>query len=174
MTPPAETPYNGGMIALRYAYVVALVVYVGGLVAAGAFVAPALFATLQSAAGLEGRALAGAAFGEILRRVLVAGEISGLTMIVALTILRLFGPKPLSYGIRVGMLAAMVLATAYTAHVVVPEVDALRVELAATAAADTAADPRRVRFDQLHELSTTIVTAVAVLGIVVAAWEARE
>jgi hypothetical protein len=153
---------------------VALVVYVGGLVAAGAFVAPALFATLQSAAGLEGRALAGAAFGEILRRVLVAGEISGVTMIVALTILRLFGPKPLSYGIRVGMLAAMVLATAYTAHVVVPEVDALRIEMAATPAGAAVADPRRVRFDQLHELSTTIVTAVAVLGIVVAAWEARE
>lgn len=175
MTPPAESPYNGGMIALRYAYVVALVVYVGGLVAAGAFVAPALFATLQSAAGAEGRALAGAAFGEILRRVLVAGEIAGVTMIVALTILRLFGPKPLSYGIRVGILAAMVLATAYTAHVMVPEVDALRVELAASAAAASgAADPRRVRFDQLHELSTTVVTAVAVLGIVVAAWEARE
>lgn len=174
MTPPAETPYNGGMIALRYAYVVALVVYVGGLVAAGAFVAPALFATLQSAAGLEGRALAGAAFGEILRRVLVAGEISGVTMIVALTILRLFGPKPLSYGIRVGMLAAMVLATAYTAHVVVPEAEALRQEIAATAVAPGAADPRRVRFDSLHGLSTTIVTAVAVLGIVVAAWEARE
>lgn len=174
MTAPADTPYNGGMIALRYAYVVALVVYVGGLVAAGAFVAPALFATLQSAAGAEGRALAGAAFGDILRRVLVAGEISGLTMIVALTILRLFGPKPLSYGIRVGLLAAMVLATAYTAHVVVPEVDALRVELAASTSGAAAADPRRVRFDHLHELSTTIVTAVAVLGIVVAAWEARE
>ncbi len=174
MTPPADTPYNGGMIALRYAYVVALVVYVGGLVAAGAFVAPALFATLQSAAGAEGRALAGAAFGEILRRVLVAGEISGVTMIVSLTILRLFGPKPLSYGIRVGVLAAMVLATAYTAHVVVPEVDALRVELSAAPSGAATADPRRVRFDQLHELSTTIVTAVAVLGIVVAAWEARE
>lgn len=174
MTKRAECQYNGPMVALRYAYVVALVVYVGGLIAAGAFVAPALFASLQAIAGPDGRALAGAAFGEVLRRVLVAGEISGGVMIVALTILRLFGPKPLSYGVRVGLLGGMILATAYTAHVVVPEADALRQELAVAPRAADVVDPRRERFDRLHGLSTTIVTAVAVLGIVVAAWEARE
>jgi hypothetical protein len=31
-----------------------------------------------------------------------------------------------------------------------------------------------VRFDFLHGLSTTIVTAMALAGIAVAAWEARE
>jgi predicted Abi (CAAX) family protease len=35
-------------------------------------------------------------------------------------------------------------------------------------------DPRRTRFDQLHSLSTTLVTAIAIAGIAVAAWEARE
>ena len=59
------------MIVLRYAYVLALVVWVGALVAAGVFVAPAIFGVLQTEAGAAGRELAGAAFGEVLRRVLL-------------------------------------------------------------------------------------------------------
>ena len=56
------------MFVLRYVYVVALVVWVGGLIVAGAFVAPALFGVLQAEAGTAGRVLAGAVFGEVLRR----------------------------------------------------------------------------------------------------------
>lgn len=160
---------------LRYLYVVALIVWVGGLIAAGALVAPALFAVLPAEAGAEaGRGLAGAAFGEVLRRVLTTGEAAGLVMLVTMTVLRLLGPKPLSYGVRAVVLVLMLATTAYTAHVVLPEAEALRRELprpVSTAAAD---DPRRQRFDALHRLSTTLVTAVTLAGLVVAAWEARE
>jgi hypothetical protein len=151
------------MVLLRYAYVLALVVWVGALVAAGVFVAPA-----------TGRMLAGAAFGEILRRVLLAGDAAGLVMVVTMTILRLFGPKPVSYGVRVLLLGAMLGVNAYTAHVVLPEAERLRREINAPMASVAAADPRRVRFDSLHQLSTTLVTAMALAGLVVAAWEARE
>ncbi|MBP7775819.1 MAG: hypothetical protein KA371_01675 [Acidobacteria bacterium] len=68
----------------------------------------------------------------------------------------------------------MLLANAYTAHVVLPEAESLRQEISASMAALAATDPRRVRFDSLHELSTMIVTAMALTGIAVAAWEARE
>ena len=158
---------------LRYAYIVALIVWVGGLVTAGAMVAPALFAVLPAEAGPEGRALAGAAFSEVLRRVLTVGEGAGVVMLVMMTVLRLLGPKPLTYGVRAVLLTAMLGASAYTAHVLLPEAEALRREMAGapSAAAD---DPRRVRFDALHSLSTTLVTATAVAGLMVAAWEARE
>ena len=158
---------------LRYAYIVALIVWVGGLITAGAMVAPALFAVLPAEAGPEGRALAGAAFGEVLRRVLTVGEAAGVVMLVMMTVLRLLGPKPLTYGVRAVLLVGMLGATAYTAHVVLPEAEALRRELAlpSKAAVD---DPRRARFDALHGLSTTLVTATAVAGLMVAAWEARE
>lgn len=159
---------------LRYAYVLALVVWVGALVAAGAFVAPALFGVLQTEAGATGRMLAGAAFGEVLRRVLLAGDVAGVVMLVTMTILRLFGPKPVSYGIRALLLGAMLLANAYTAHIVLPEAEGLRREINGPMASVAATDPRRVRFDFLHGLSTTIVTAMALAGIAVAAWEARE
>ena len=116
------------MIVLRYLYVVALIVWVGGLVAAGAMVAPALFAVLPAEAGAAaGRALAGAAFGEVLRRLLTTGEAA----------------------------------------------EGLRRDLALPSSVTTA-DPRRARFDALHSLSTTLVMATALAGLVVAVWEARE
>ena len=159
---------------LRYAYVVALVVWVGGLIAAGAFVAPALFGVLQAEAGTAGRVLAGAAFGEVLRRVLIAGEMAGVAMFVTMTILRLLGPKPVSYGIRAALIGAMLAVNAYTAHIVLPEADGLRREMAGPVAQVAAIDQRRIRFDHLHSLSTTLVTAIALAGIALAAWEARE
>ena len=165
--------YNGEMIVLRYLYVVALIVWVGGLVAAGALVAPALFTVLPAEAGPEGRALAGAAFSAVLQRVLTVGEVAGLIMLVVMTVLRLLGPKPLSYGIRAVLLVAMLGATAYTAHVVLPQAEVLRREMTLPSSA-AGNDPRRVRFDGLHRLSTILVTATALAGLVVAAWEARE
>ncbi len=162
------------MIVLRYAYVLALIVWVGGLIAAGAFVAPALFGVLQAEAGPQGRMLAGAAFGAILRRVLVAGEVAGVVMFVTMTTLRLLGPRPLSYGMRALLIGAMLGVSAYTAHVVLPETDGLRRAMAGPVAEVADDDPRRVRFDQLHSLSTTLVTTLAVAGIALAAWEARE
>jgi hypothetical protein len=162
------------MIVLRYAYVLALVVWVGALVAAGVFVAPAIFGVLQAEAGAAGRELAGAAFGEVLRRVLLAGDVAGVVMLVSMTILRLFGPKPVSYGIRAVLLGAMLLANVYTAHLLLPEAESLRRDINGPMASVAETDPRRVRFDSLHYLSTMIVTGMALAGIAVAAWEARE
>ena len=162
------------MVVLRYVYVIALIVWIGGLVTAGAVVAPALFGVLQAESGAAGRVLAGAAFGEILRRVLTMGEVAGAIMLLTMTVLRLLGPKPLSYGIRAGVLIAMLLASAYTAHSVLPEAEALRRSINGPMEQIAANDPRRMRFDALHQLSTMLVTATAVAGFVVAAWEARE
>ena len=56
------------MLALRYAALLALVVWVGGLVALGAVAAPAIFDVVAARQVPDGRLLAGAIFGEILRR----------------------------------------------------------------------------------------------------------
>ena len=159
---------------LRYAYVLALVAWVGGLTTAGALVAPSIFGVLQAEAGATGRMLAGAAVGEVLRRVLLVGDVAGVVMLVSMTILRLLGPKPISYGIRAVLLGAMLVVNAYTAHVLLPEAESLRREINAPMASVSDTDPRRVRFDQLHRLSTMLVTAIALTGVIVAAWEARE
>ena len=106
---------------------------------------------------------------------LLAGDVAGVVMLVTMTILRLFGPKPVSYGIRAAAARRRCwLANAYTAHILLPEAESLRREINGPMASVAATDPRRVRFDSLHNLSTMIVTAMALAGIAVAAWEARE
>ena len=56
------------MLALRYAGLLALTVWVGGLLALGAIAAPAIFDVLAARQVADDRVLAGAIFGEILRR----------------------------------------------------------------------------------------------------------
>ena len=56
------------MLALRYLYVLALVIWLGGMVVLGAMVAPATFQVLQASAPGIGRTLAGELFGTILAR----------------------------------------------------------------------------------------------------------
>jgi len=56
------------MPLLRFAYVLALALWLGSMVVLGAVVAPVLFSTLSAIAPESGRALAGQAFGNILLR----------------------------------------------------------------------------------------------------------
>src|SRR6185369_10580373 len=58
--------YNDQMVVLRYTYVLALVVWLGGMIVLGAIVAPATFQILQASAPDTGRALAGELFGTML------------------------------------------------------------------------------------------------------------
>ena len=56
------------MILLRYLYILALVVWLGGMVVAGGVVAPSIFGVLEEWNPVEGRVLAGRVFGEVLQR----------------------------------------------------------------------------------------------------------
>src|SRR6185436_4843567 len=65
-----------GMFLLRYVALLALVVWVGGLFALGAIAAPAAFDVMAARQIADGRLLAGAVFGEILRRFFVVSSIA--------------------------------------------------------------------------------------------------
>ena len=99
------------MILLRYLYVLALVVWLGGIVVAGGVAAPSIFAVLQEWNPVEGRVLAGRVFGEVLQRLYWLGFASAAVMFVALTLHRLLGARPIRYGVRAIILALMVSAT---------------------------------------------------------------
>lgn len=99
------------MIFLRYLYVLALVVWLGGMVVAGGVAAPSIFAVLQEWNPVEGRVLAGRVFGEVLQRLYWLGYASAAVMFVALTLHRLLGARPIRYGVRAIILALMVSAT---------------------------------------------------------------
>ena len=162
------------MIVLRYLYVVALVLWVGGLVVAGALVAPSVFSVLQAWNESEGRVLAGQVFGEVLLRLTWLSYVMGGIMFITLTLHRLLGARPLKYGIRVGIMAMMLVMMMITGFYLIPEVDAIQAQVSGPMSELPDTDPRRVEFNRLHGLSNILFSITAIGGLALCWWEARE
>ena len=97
------------MLALRFAAVLALVVWIGGLVTLGALAAPAAFEVL-GARGAEGRTLAGTVVGETLRRFNLVTYACAAVVLLSLTVRGVLGPRPRRFALRIGGLALMTAA----------------------------------------------------------------
>jgi hypothetical protein len=162
------------MFLLRYLYVVALVLWVGGLIVAGALVAPSVFGVLQAWNASEGRVLAGQVFGEVLLRLTWLSYAMATVMFVSLTLHRLLGARPLKYGVRVGIMSLMLLMMLATGWYILPEVNAIQAQVAGPVSELVATDPRRLEFNRLHGLSNILFSITAVGGLALCWWEARE
>ena len=162
------------MRPLRYLYILALVMWLGGMAIAGMVVAPTTFGVLEAWNPATGRVLSGQVFGAILARLHLIAYAAGTIMVIVLTVQRLIGPRPRSYGIRVGLLVAMLALTFYSGVLVAPRIDRLQAEVGGPMNALADADPRRMEFDRLHTLSTTLVMATLVGGLMLIGWETRE
>jgi uncharacterized membrane protein len=159
---------------LRYLYVLALVMWLGGMTVAGLVVAPVTFAVLEAWNPSTGRVLAGDVFGAVLARISAIGYVAGGIMFVVLTVLRLLGPRPRSYGIRVGVIFVMLALTLYSDRVAAPRIDELQSQVNGPMNQLPVADVRRVEFDRLHSLSTALTLAAMLGGLMLVAWETRE
>jgi hypothetical protein len=162
------------MFLLRYLYVVALVVWVGGLIVAGALVAPAVFGVLQAWDPSLGRVLAGQVFGMVLLRLTWLSYAMGVLMFLALTLHRLLGARPLKYGIRVGIMTTMLLMMFAMGWFIIPEINGIQSHVTGPMSALPAADPLRIRFDTLHSYSNILFSLTAIGGLALCWWEARE
>jgi uncharacterized membrane protein len=162
------------MAALRYVYVLALVVWLGGMVLLGGIVAPALFQTLTASAPEVGRALAGEAFGVILGRFHYVAYACGGLLLVSLIVMAVLGPRPVQFAVRTCLVAAMLAVALYSGRVVLTEVDAIQAEVGTLPSRLPVGDPRRIRFDALHLLSTRLMTINAIAALILLYWEARE
>jgi len=162
------------MRALRYLYVLALALWLGGMSAAGLIVAPTTFGVLEAWDAVKGRMLAGDVFGAVLGRLNLVAYAAAVLMMLVLTIQRVLGPRPKSYGIRMGLLALMLGATLYSGHILAPQIDQLQIEVNGPMNQLPESDPRRIAFDQAHQLSTSLVTATLVGGLILLGWESRE
>jgi uncharacterized membrane protein len=162
------------MPAVRYLYILALVTWLGGMLVAAAVVAPATFEVLEHWDPKTGRVLAGQVFGEILRRFHVLAYAAASVLLVTLTVQRLIGPRPRASGIRAGIIATMLGAMAYSGFIVIPQVEALQRSVEGPVNRLPAADPRRQEFDRLHGLSSMLLSATAIGGLLLLAWEIRE
>lgn len=162
------------MLVLRYLYVLALVIWLGGMVVAGAIVAPSIFVVLEQWNAVEGRVLGGAVFGEVLRRLHLLGYAMGAVMFVVLTMKRLLGPRPMGYGIRVGIIGAMLAFSFASGGFVGPRVEAITQQLKVPVTSLPDGDPRRVEFNRMHGYSTWLLGLTVFGGLALLWWEAQE
>jgi hypothetical protein len=162
------------MRAVRYLYVLALALWLGGMALAGFLVAPTIFSVLGSWDASAGRVLAGDVFGEILRRLYLAGSVAGVVMLVALTLQRVVGPRPKAYGVRAALVGIMIGLTAYAAAIIQPRIETLQTEVGGPMIRLPAEDTRRAEFDRLHSLSTTLMSLTMLGGLALLVWESRE
>jgi hypothetical protein len=148
--------------------------WLGGMSIAGLVVAPVTFGVLEAWNPTTGRVLAGDVFGAVLGRVSLIGYVAGGVMFLVLTIQRLLGPRPRSYGIRAGVIVLMLALTAYADRVAAPRIDELQSGVTGPMNQLPENDARRAEFDRLHSLSTALTLAAMFGGLVLVGWETRE
>ena len=166
--------YNGLMFALRYVAVLSLVVWAGGLLALGAIAAPSIFAVLAITQPDNGRMLAGALFGEILRRFHLVGYAAGALLLATLLLRRVLGPAPRRFAWRAGIATLMLSATAYSGLVVAARIAQIQAEIGVAPSTLPAGDARRVEFGRLHGLSTALELIPVLGGLMLMYWEIKE
>ena len=161
------------MLALRYAALLALVVWVGGLTTLGAVVASAAFDVL-GASGAAGRQQAGALFGEILRRFHLITYGCGAVILISLMTRAVLGPRPRRFAIRLSIAGVMVAASAWLGLIVGPQIERTRSEIGGSVASLPATDTRRETFERLHVLSTRLEMVPLFGGLALLFWELKD
>jgi uncharacterized membrane protein len=162
------------MRALRYVYMLALVVWLGGMIVLGAIVAPATFQVLQASAPQIGRTLAGELFGVVLARFHYIAYGAAAVLLLTMAAMALLGPRPRGVAVR-GVLVAVMLAVAvYSGVVVTGRINAIQRDVGGLPSLLPADDARRVRFDELHTLSTRLMLVNVIGALALLFWEAGE
>ena len=153
------------MLVLRFATVLAIAVWIGGLLAIGAVAAPAIFEVVSLRQVPDARMLAGGIVGEILRRFHFVAYGCGAIVLIALSARAVLGPRPRRFAIRLALAGVMVAASAYSGVVIASRIERVQQAIGAGIAPSSlpAGDPRRVEFGRLHGQST-LIQLVPLLG----------
>jgi hypothetical protein len=165
--------YNEPMLALRYAALLALAVWVGGLIALAAVVAPAMFDVLGSI-GTSGRLQAATVFAEVLRRFDRIAYICSGVILASLAARAVLGPRPRRFALRASIAGLMLAATAWTGFVVTPRIAKLQREIGGLPSSLPHDDVRRSEFVRLHRLSTTLALVPLAGGFALLFWELKD
>ena len=144
------------------------------MVVLGAIVAPATFQVLQASAPDGGRALAGELFGVMLSRFHVIAYVAGAVLFITLAIMAILGPRPGGFAMRMAIISVMLAVALYSGIIVLGEIDGIQRALGVLPSTLAAGDPRRLRFDHLHQLSTWLMEFNVVAALALLYWEARE
>jgi hypothetical protein len=144
------------MLALRYAALVAVALWAGGLVVFGAVAAPSIFDTIAARGVADGRVLAGAIAGEAIRRLHLLGYVCGVVVIGSLALRALLGPRPTHFAFRIGIASTMLAASLFSGVVISGRIERARLEAGGAPSSLPEGDPRRSAFGRLHAISTLL------------------
>jgi putative copper export protein len=138
---------------------VSLALWVGGLAAFGLFFAPIAFHVLSASDGFS------TLIESVLRALTRFGYGCGaVALLSALVQMRDEGLRPLAR-VRIGLLVAMLAASAFDANAIVPAMDSTAKALNGAMDSIPKDDPRRVKYDAQHRESTTLYGFVVLLGL---------
>ena len=162
------------MFAIRYVALLALVVWLGGMILLGALVAPSTFRVLQAGDAEAGRVLAGSLFGEILRLFQLLAYACGAIILACLLVMKFVGPPPRAFVLRAGVVVLMLGIALYSGVLVSREIAQIQSQVTGPMNRLPENDARRIRFDRLHQTSTALMTTNLALGLVLLIWYVRE
>ncbi|MES2220611.1 MAG: DUF4149 domain-containing protein [Acidobacteriota bacterium] len=152
---------------LRTLILLAIVVWVGGLLFFGAVEAPVAFEHLMPM--FQDQALGLEAAGTMVRNSLMhlhdIGLFCGAILLLLFMFERVTRATRRSIGPPVLLVAVMMALTAYSQFSVIPRMETLRLKAGPAMADLTSADPARVDFNRLHNLSTSLEGIVLLCGL---------
>lgn len=153
------------MAFFRFAGLLALALWIGGLVTLAGLAAPALFDVLAARDPATGREMAGVIFGVLFERFQYASWIAGAVLLLSLGGRAALGPRPRRFGIRMWVAAGMLAASVTSVLYVTPRIERLRAGASGSMASLSDDDPVRVEFGQWHAVSTGLMALTLAAGV---------
>ncbi len=161
------------MVVLRFATVLAIAAWIGGLVALGAIAAPAIFEVVSLRQIPDARMVSGAIFGEILRRFHLVSYACGGLILLSLAARAVLGPRPRRFAARFGLAALMLAATLYSGLIISGSIERVQHAIGVGVAPSSlpVGDPRRTEFGRLHAQSSMIQLVPLIGGVILMLFE---
>ena len=123
------------MLALRYVYILALAIWLGGMVMLGALVAPTTFEVLQADVSGAGRSLAGDVVGRTVARFHYVAYACGGALVITLMAMAVLGPRPSGFAFRLVLSGTMLRVALYSGFAIIGQMDATRLMMVNVAGA---------------------------------------
>lgn len=146
---------------LRFVRLLAIVIWVGGIVFFAFVVAPVAFSLLPS------QHIAGIVVGGTLRVLDIVGFVCGVAFWIATAILfrKSVQDEKRRYEIELLLAAIMLLASAYLHEGILPPMEQDRFAVGGNIEATPLSDPAKMHFERLHQRSERVEGAVLFLGL---------